>query len=767
MMRMALFLALSVPLMAASVPVRVEGRVLGPGGEPVSGAVVALVPTGGRSGLSPTPEQRTDAKGQFWLEASAGRFGLTVTARTFSPHFRNLDLKAEGSLQPLEVRLEKGGHRVQGTLLPAQGLGLTGVRIGFSKISQDDGDEFYGEVKLGRFDITLAPGDYLINVEAKGQTGRKRVVVRGDIQNETMQLSAEPQPAGPETLAWIKQKAIPLQGVEAGRGFSDMQPMRALVGDATVVGLGEATHGTREFFQLKHRMLEFLATEMGFTVFAIEANLPEAFAVDDYVVTGKGDPAKALAGLYFWTWNTEEVLDMIRWMRRYNEDPAHLKKLRFYGVDMQTETVAYAEAKAWLDIVDPAEAGHLAAIRTAMVKLPAWNNAKRTDDAQAAWRSIAQGLEALIVRLDGKSLSEGDVNRQRQNIRVLAQFAAMQAEVGRGNHVRDESMAANLRWIQAREQGAKVVLWAHNGHISFHPGSIGGDNSLGWHLRQRLGKAYLPIGFAFSEGGFQAISGDSSHQGLRVFEVKPLEVGTLDAALAATGHPVLALDLRSRPSSGPVKRWLASPQGSWSIGAMFRERQAASYLVKQPIVDAYDAILFVKRTTSARPVGGRGIPMMATAKAKEPVNLGFEDGLNGWSNPRDRGFKAAVTGQGAKQGAHCLQVAFEGDRNPAAWWTGMQVVDATAYRGKKVRLSGWIRTDGKPDCRAMFWMRVDCSSGMGFFDNMMRRPVTGAEWTEVAIEGPVAVDAVNLNFGCMIQGMGSAWFDGVRLEVLP
>lgn len=766
-MRMALFLVLSIPLIAASASLRVEGRVLGPGGEPISGAVVALVPTGGRSGLSPTPEQRTDAKGRFRLEASPGRFGLTVTARAFSPHFRNLDLKAEGLLQPLEVRLEKGGHRVQGMLLPAQGFDLTGVRIGFAKISQDDGDEFYGEVKLGRFDITLAPGDYLANVEAKGQTGRKRVAVRGDIQNDTIQLSAEPRPADPETLAWIKRKAVPLQGVEAGHGFSDMQPLRALVGDATVVGLGEATHGTREFFQLKHRMLEFLATEMGFTVFAIEANLPEAFAVDDYVVTGKGDPAKALAGLYFWTWNTEEVLDMIRWMRRYNEDPAHLKKLRFYGVDMQTETVAYSEAKAWLDTVDPAEAAHLAAIRTAMVKLPRWNNAKQADDAQTAWNSVTQGLETLIVRLDGRSFSEGDVDRQRQNLHVLAQFAAAQAEVGRSYHVRDESMAANLRWIQAREHGAKVVLWAHNGHISFHPGSIGGDNSLGWHLHQQLGKSYLSMGFAFSEGGFQAMGGGSSPQGLRVFEVKPLEAGTLDAALAATGHPVLALDLRSRPRSGPVKRWLDSPQGSWSIGAVFGEGQAARYLVKQPIAEAYDAILFVKRTTSARPVGGRGTPMAAAAKAKEPMNLGFEGGLNGWSNPQDRGFKATVTDQGAKQGARCLQVRFEGDQNPSAWWTGMQAIDATAYRGKKVRLRGWIRTDGKPDCKAMFWMRVDCASGMGFFDNMMQRPVTGTEWTEVAIEGPVAMDAVNLNFGCMIQGMGSAWFDGIRWEVLP
>ena len=122
-----------------------------------------------------------------------------------------------------------------------------------------------------------------------------------------------------------------------------MHGLRALVGQARVVALGEATHGTREFFQLKHRMLEFLVEEMGFRVFAIEANWPECLAINDYVLHGEGDPEEALAGIYFWTWNTEEVLELIEWMRRYNADPAHEQKLKFYGVDMQY-TVGAASA---------------------------------------------------------------------------------------------------------------------------------------------------------------------------------------------------------------------------------------------------------------------------------------------------------------------------------------------------------------------------------------------------------------------------------------
>src|SRR4029077_5024934 len=104
-------------------------------------------------------------------------------------------------------------------------------------------------------------------------------------------------------VEWIRANAIPLKSVEAGQGFADLQPLKKLIGDARIVSLGEATHGSREIFQLKHRMVEFLATEMGFTIFAIEANMPEAYRVNDYVVNGTGDPAQLLRGMYFWTWD--------------------------------------------------------------------------------------------------------------------------------------------------------------------------------------------------------------------------------------------------------------------------------------------------------------------------------------------------------------------------------------------------------------------------------------------------------------------------------
>ncbi len=219
-------------------------------------------------------------------------------------------------------------------------------------------------------------------------------------------------------VGWLRDRAIPLQTVEAGRGFADLQPLKKIIGDARIVALGEATHGTREFFQLKHRMLEFLATEMGFTIFSIEANMPEAYRVNDYVLTGVGDPAALLRGMYFWTWDTEEVLDMIRWMRRFNETGKG--KLEFTGFDMQTAVVAIRIVQEFVASRDPslssrvADAAELAKVGAGSAG-PQFGVATGTFPLEAAagkrvrfsgyirTEGITHGYAGLWWRVDGKN----------------------------------------------------------------------------------------------------------------------------------------------------------------------------------------------------------------------------------------------------------------------------------------------------------------------------------------------------------------------------
>ncbi|MBD3135379.1 erythromycin esterase family protein [Microbispora bryophytorum] len=99
-----------------------------------------------------------------------------------------------------------------------------------------------------------------------------------------------------EVAEWLKARATPLNGLEPGAGTADLAPLRVALDGVRVVGLGEATHGSREFFLIRHRLLEFLVEELGFTTLAVEASASASRAVDDYMQGGSGDPVEALAG---------------------------------------------------------------------------------------------------------------------------------------------------------------------------------------------------------------------------------------------------------------------------------------------------------------------------------------------------------------------------------------------------------------------------------------------------------------------------------------
>lgn len=139
---------------------------------------------------------------------------------------------------------------------------------------------------------------------------------------------------------WLNANAIVFKTPEAGNGFDDLAGLDSIVGDARVVSLGEPTHGTREAFQMKHRLFEYLVEKKGFNIFSIEANMPESYALNEYVIDGKGDPKKLIAGMYFWTWRTQEVLMMVEWMRAWNKAHPDKAPITFTGFDMQTPDVA-------------------------------------------------------------------------------------------------------------------------------------------------------------------------------------------------------------------------------------------------------------------------------------------------------------------------------------------------------------------------------------------------------------------------------------------
>ena len=133
----------------------------------------------------------------------------------------------------------------------------------------------------------------------------------------------------------LKQNIIPIETTKSESGFEDLMPLKEIFNNKKIIGMGEATHGTAEFFKMKHRMFEFLVEEMDYRVFAIEAEFGGSQIVNDYILNGKGSIDKSLEAMKFWTWDTKEVSEMIEWMKNYNDNTGYDDKIKFYGYDMQ------------------------------------------------------------------------------------------------------------------------------------------------------------------------------------------------------------------------------------------------------------------------------------------------------------------------------------------------------------------------------------------------------------------------------------------------
>src|SRR5262249_29030886 len=157
---------------------------------------------------------------------------------------------------PVSIALESPGPRLTGKVLDSKGKPLGGGFLLLSRISDESGDLFVSAVSQdGTFDVLLPRARYqasLSREEYEPFATPFSMETAGTEPIRLRTLAEANAPPPPQAIAWLKRNAVRLESVEAGHGFADMRPLKALVGDARIVALGEGTHGTREFFQFKH-----------------------------------------------------------------------------------------------------------------------------------------------------------------------------------------------------------------------------------------------------------------------------------------------------------------------------------------------------------------------------------------------------------------------------------------------------------------------------------------------------------------------------------
>lgn len=245
----------------------------------------------------------------------------------------------------------------------------------------------------------------------------------------------------------LKENIKPLKSVEPDSEMDDLQFLKENLKDKTIIGMGEATHGNKEIFNAKHRIFKFLVEELNYKVFAIEGDFGGAEVVNDYIVNGNGNPEDAVKSMGFWTWSTEEVVDMVNWMRKYNESVEDKDKIRFYGFDFQKYNTNKNLLKDYLNKSDKELADKYENLLNDDIDS---DYIKNTDNQKR--EAIFSGLKKLQDEMEqnkGKLINNSDEDEYEkalQNAKALKQFDEWIISNYSGN-VRDKYMAENVNWI--------------------------------------------------------------------------------------------------------------------------------------------------------------------------------------------------------------------------------------------------------------------------------------------------------------------------------
>lgn len=376
-----------------------------------------------------------------------------------------------------------------------------------------------------------------------------------------------------------------------------------------VVGLGEATHGTKEFFQMKHRIFKYLVENHGFKIFAFECDMGESYYVDNFVVNGEGDLDYIMKNImHFWTWRTEEVKDLLIWMQEYNENNSD-DKIHFIGVDCQFLTYQANITMNYFNdtnVTLPEDClQFLNEIDQIGVNISEYYSEMTLEEKEA----IDDKVDILLTIFEdfrdeliaNSSVFEYDFIKQIVlNIKQTNDVRYGYAHGSQENY-RDLYMAQNTLWTSDDLFGenTKVALWAHNGHVNNVRLFSRMRPMMGFYLKQELKEKYQILGFAFSLGSFTAVKlEDGMYQGLTNHTIdKEPKFGSLNYLFHHAKYDNFMLkESDIRPISF-FNFWITIPRSFISIGSVFGE----DYQYYLPIIFKlhYDVIIYWDMTTAA------------------------------------------------------------------------------------------------------------------------------------------------------------------------
>jgi erythromycin esterase-like protein len=413
----------------------------------------------------------------------------------------------------------------------------------------------------------------------------------------------------------LQREAQPLTGSE-----EDYDGLLEVFGDAGVVLLGEASHGTHEFYRERARITQRLIEERGFQGVAVEADWPDAYRVNRYVhgAHEDADAEEALRGFRrfpTWMWRNADMLDFVGWLRAHNEETGFDRGAGFFGLDLYSLYASVAEVIAYLERVDP-PAAERARERYACFEQfgseQAYGEASLGISDSCREGAIAQLTELqrlgdAYLRRDGVA-AEDEQFYAEQNARLVAgageYYSAMFDDPAASWNLRDRHMADTLGrlldHLGRHGERPRMVVWEHNSHIGdarVTDMSRRGELNVGQLARERWPEDVALVGFTTYSGTVTAASAwDAPAQRKRV---RPALDESYEALFHDLGERRFLLDL----VSGAAAQALVEPRLERAIGVIYQpQTERASHYFFAHMAEQFDALVHIDETRAVEPL---------------------------------------------------------------------------------------------------------------------------------------------------------------------
>jgi len=387
------------------------------------------------------------------------------------------------------------------------------------------------------------------------------------------------------------------------------------IGDARVVLLGEASHGTAEFYALRARITQELITRKGFDQIAVEADWPDAARIDHYIRDLDVVPAEwqAFARFPTWMWRNAEIRSLVDWLHAHNASLPHKNRVRFSGLDLYSMYTSIDAVLAYLDAIDP-ETAKIARERYACLTPwqsdpAAYGRAALTGQYRSCEHDVVRMLEDLFAKKLAYAQHPSDAFFDAvQNARLVAAAEKYYRVMYYGGHeswnLRDTHMFETLQGLlEYRGAPGKVIVWAHNSHIGnalFTEMSARGELNIGQLCREKWGDAVYSIGFGTDTGTVAAASYWDGP--MEIKQVRPAHEDSYEFLCHEAGQQNFLLPLRHADSQ-TLRSELLKPRLERAIGVIYRpETELASHYFQAILPQQFDEYAWFDQTSAVHPL---------------------------------------------------------------------------------------------------------------------------------------------------------------------